>query len=338
MSAYSGPKAAVPVALALSIGLGAYLLQIRLRAAIIDPLVLALLAGILVRSLFAGRSPFFASSFAACRLFIPFGIVFYAAENLNFIKLGQLSPGMLLLLIAVILAYFGGVFLLGRLLGQRLKITCLVATGSAICGASAIAITSPAVEAEPDDVSVSLLAVTLAALLGLFIVVPFLATLLGVTGTAFGLLAGSIMQFTGFVKEAVQRMPYLAGDSGLELARFAVAIKAGRYLGLLIAIPLVASVVRRRVYLPWSLWAFLLAGILGTWLYQYDAAFYQQSIAPFSRPAYQISWGAAMAAVGLNADVRQLLSDNGVKAFWMALGGMGTALATFFFGLALLDL
>jgi uncharacterized membrane protein YadS len=49
------------------------------------------------------------------------------------------------------------------------KLGCLISSGSAICGASAIAVLSPAMDAEPEDTSVSLLVVTAVGLIGAMI-------------------------------------------------------------------------------------------------------------------------------------------------------------------------
>ena len=117
-----------------------------------------------------------------------------------------------------------------------------------------------------------------------------------------------------------------------ELVALALSVKAARYLGLLIAIPLFASLVQKRLYVPWPLWLFLGAGLLGTWIHVTHRTFYSATLIPIVKPLYGISWSVAMAAIGLNADVRQLLSNNGAKALVMALAGCGAAIGTFFIG------
>ena len=44
----------------------------------------------------------------------------------------------------------------------------------------------------------------------------------------------------------------------------------------------------------------------------------------------------AMAAIGLNADIKKLLSNNGTKALIMAFGGFFAAIAAFFIGLSIM--
>ena len=325
------------ILLAILVGSTGYGLSLLTGASYADPLVIALCIGILVRTGVGDRRQLRHGFELASAFFIPVGIVFYAMKNLNFDRLAKVDTAMLILLSLVVLVYFAVILILGRLTGQRRQITYLTATGSAICGASAIAIISPAMEAEPDDISVSLLAVTLVALLGLFTILPFLATLFNLASSTYGILAGAVLQFTGFVKSAVDNVPHLSRDMpARELASLALSVKAVRYLGLLVAIPLFASLIRKKIHIPRSLWAFLGAGVCGTWIYRHHNGFYLETLTPIITPIFSLSWSIAMAAIGLNADIRQLLSNDGIKAILMAFGGFAAATATFFGGLYLI--
>ncbi len=324
---------------AVLIGAAGYGLKAATRAPIADPLLLAMIFGIIFRTAIGDSARLKSGFTVAPAILIPPGIVFYAANNLDFVKFSKVEAGMVALLIMEVLVYFGVILLTGRLLGQKREITYLTATGSAICGASAIVITSSAVKAEPDDISISLLAVTMAALVALFILLPFLAILFDINNWAYGLLSGSILQFTGFVKASVAGMPPLTAviPAG-ELLPFALSVKALRYLGLLLAIPLFASMASNKIHIPRILWVFLGAGLIGTWIHSANETFYTETLSPLIKPVYGISWSVAMAAVGLNADARQLLSNNGAKALIMAFAGFSAATITFFVGLFVLQM
>jgi len=300
---------------------------------VVDPLVLAMVGGVAFRTT-VGRHTTLGVGFTAAPLVcIPIGITFYAIKNLNFTAYAEVRPTAMILAALIVFVYFATILILGRLLGQRDRISYLTATGSAICGASAIAIASPAVDADSDDISVSLLAVTAAAMVALFALLPFVATTVGMTDRTYGLLSGSVLQMTGFVKAAVMNLPFLSRQlADQELVSLALSIKAARYLGLLIAIPLFASLTQKRLYIPWTLWLFLGAGLLGTWICVTHPDFYSATLIPVVKPLYGISWSVAMAAIGLNADVRQLLSNNGAQALIMAFAGCGAAIVTFFIG------
>jgi len=325
------------VLLAALIGMLGYGVKAITKSPLADPLLVAMVIGIIVGTTMPRVSKPRAGFVLAPAIFIPIGIVFYAINNLNFVRFAKVEPAMIVLLVTIILVYFAVILILGRLLKQKQEITYLTATGSAICGASAIAITSPAVEAESDDVSISLLAVAFSAVVGLFVVIPFFATLFNLSNGTYGLLSGSVLQITGFVKAAVRSIPFLTYKVPAgEIVSLALSVKAIRYLGLLIAIPLFASLVRRRLYIPWILWIFLGAGLVGTWIYASNESFYIKNLVPFIKPIYNISWSMAMAAIGLNADARQLLSNNGAKALIMAFSGFIAATATFFIGLMII--
>jgi uncharacterized integral membrane protein (TIGR00698 family) len=321
------------LAAAALIGILAYVLKAVWRSPVADPLVIAMVAGVIIRTGVGRRTAFLSGFTAAPRICIPAGIAFYAFRNLNFVQFAEVRPTSIVLGALIVSVYFATILVLGRLLRQKDRISYLTATGSGICGASAIAVASPALDADSDDISVSLLAVTAAAVVALFTILPFVATTFRMTDRTYGLLSGSVLQITGFVKAAVASLPFLTRQlSDNELVSLALSVKAARYLGLMIAIPLFASLIQKRFYIPWVLWLFVGAGILGTWVCAAHRQFYVTTLIPVVKPIYGISWSIAMAAIGLNADVRQLLSNNGAKALIMAFAGCVAAIMTFFIG------
>ncbi len=325
--------------LAIVVGTFAYSIKSVINYPAADSLVIALILGIIIRSFIGEQSKFNSGLKFAPVVFLPVGIIFYGAKNLNFAKLAEVDRSIIFLVIIVIVMYFAVILLLGKLLGQRKQITYLTAAGSAICGASAIAITSPAIEADPDDISVSLLAVALAALLGFSLILPFIAAFLNISCSTHCLASGSVLQFTGLVKVSNQFVPFLSKDMPTDkMIDMALSVKALRYLGLLIVIPLLASLMKNKFYVPWFLWAFLAAGLIGTWFYTKQYTFFTMTITPYLSAIHTFSWSVAIAAIGLNADIRQLLSNNGSKAIIMAFAGFLTATATFFAGFYIITL
>jgi uncharacterized integral membrane protein (TIGR00698 family) len=318
---------------AVSIGAISYGINILLSYHAFDPLVIALIIGITLRSK-TGKDHRLIPGFTfAPVVFIPIGIGFYALNNLNFAKVSEFKNRDIYLLLLTLLTYFLVIILLGRMLKQKKQITYLTATGSAICGASAIAITSPAVDAEPDDTAISLLAVSIAAITGTSIIIPFIGSLLSLNCYEYCSLSGSVIQFTGLVKMAAHNILFLKKDMTTEeLLSLAISIKTSRFLGLLIVIPLFASFVRKKVFIPWVLWLFLSAGLLGTWIYSSNRDFYEMLLTPYIKTAYSISWSVALAAIGLNADIKNLLSTNGTKAIVMAFAGFLAATIIFLIG------
>ncbi len=305
------------------LGITGYYIQIMTGSSLADPLFIALLLGILTRAVFGQSEILRHGSNLALVLLIPAGTILYGAVNLNFVKFAALDIRVVFLMIVVVLAYFGVIVALGKWLKQREKTTYLLATGSAICGASAIAIMSPAVEAEPDDISVSLISVFIAGIFGLFILFPFLASLFGVTDKVYAVLSGTTLQFTGFVKAAVGELPK-------EISSLAISVKAARYMVLFLAIPLFSSIIRKKFFIPWFLWAFLAAGLVFSFFPEISTP-----LIPIIKPVLDILWATAMAAIGLNADIKMLLSDNGLKALLMAFGGFFAAILVSLLGVSM---
>lgn len=306
--------------LACFIGGIAYLIELIVGSPLVESLLIALVIGIIVRTVIGDNKKLTPGFTLAPLVFIPLGAMFYGAVNLNFVKFAKVDIRFIILLIIIMFVYFGVVFLLGKLLKQRKQITCLVATGSAICGASAIIITAPALEAEADDISISLISVFLAALFGLFILFPFLTSLFDMGERLYALFSGMTLQFTGFVKAAT-------GALGKETQTLALSVKGVRYLGLLIAVPLFSSVIKKRFHIPWFLWLFLGAGLIFSFL-----PTIAKSLNQIFKPSLIVLWSIALSGVGLNADLKALLSDNGLKALLMAFVGFFAAVAVFILG------
>lgn len=301
---------------------------------IADPLLVALLLSIVIRTFLPFPDRLKDGVLLAPRIFIPVGIVFYAAKNLNFIQFAQTDLNIVLLILAVVMVYFISILILGKLLNQKPQITYLSATGSAICGASAITITSSAVKADSEDISISLLAVAFSSLVALFVILPFLGTLLNITNHTYGLFSGSVLQFTGFVKSSAGNVPFLSETvSPALLVEQALSVKALRYLGLVFAIPVLSSMSHNKLHIPSTLWLFLAAGILGSLIYAYGQRFYIDRLMPVIEPLYLLLWSSAMAAIGLNADLKFLFCDKGAKAIAMTFTGFVFACFTFLIGL-----
>ncbi len=325
--------------LAVVTGLAGYLFCKMVHSHLLDPLLVALILGIIVNSSINGVKKLEPGINAASSIFIPIGIIFYGLHNLNFAKLTEVQPVMLILLFVVMLVYFSVILLLGKILGQREQITYLTASGSAICGASAIAVTSPAVKAEPDDISISLLSVAMAAFVGFALVLPFVTALFDLSANNFSLLSGSILQFTGLVKVADTFVAFLKKDiMAADMLSLALSVKAVRYLALLVAIPLFSSLIKKKFTVPWFLWAFLAAGLSGTWFYTNYGTSFHPVLVSYVKPVHTISWSIAMSAIGMKADARELLSNNGAKALIMAFAGFFAAMVTFLAGLKILSM
>lgn len=151
--------------------------------------------------------------------------------------------------------------LLGKLLGIPAKTTHLVASGTAICGGSAIAAIAPVVSATEKDMSVALGAVFFLNSVAL-VVFPVIGRQLSLSQSQFGLWCAIAIQDTSSVVGA-------AASYGHEALMIATTVKLARALWIipvaLISIPVFGKKTGR-VSIPWFIGLFVAAMLLNTFL------------------------------------------------------------------------
>lgn len=260
----------------------------------LDPLVAALLLGMGVRLVMGAPDTLYFKLLPGLlfsrAVFIPLGIVLYG-QNFNLRALVAVSPLVIVQVVALVLVTFSAMYGLGRLLGFHDRMLYLLGFGSAVCGASAIAVTAPVTDCDPDDTAVGLVNNTVAVILGLGLISFVAKPLLDANG--YAALAGSTLMQTGFVKIA------LAGYAPRILA-FGLAVKSLRIALLLISIPAVSFVLHRRFYVPWYLVLFVVVGVV----FSYGRL--DPSVVATATTAYTWLFTAAIASVGLNAEVHRV--------------------------------
>jgi len=156
--------------------------------AIIEPLVLAILVGMIVRTI-RGESVreepgvrFVAKDLlelAVCLL----------GATMDVPRLFASGPLLALGIAALVVTALSIGYLIGRAAGLSSKLAILVACGNAICGNSAIAAVAPVIGADREDVAAS---IALTAVLGVIVVLglPLLIGPLGLSHYQYGVLAG----------------------------------------------------------------------------------------------------------------------------------------------------
>jgi uncharacterized integral membrane protein (TIGR00698 family) len=312
-------KALAPgVLLTTFLGIVAYLLSGLHEA--LDALVLALLGGMVIRLLFGKLSSFdmiIAYAKDIKDFLIPIGVILYAA-TINLGKSLSLPAHVYVQTFVSVAVLLVVALLLGKAFKLPRKMSWLTAVGSGICGASAIAITCTAVDAKDEDISNSLIAITLVGLVAivLFRLLPFVAML---GDQVFGVLSGATLQQMGIVKIAT---------SGLEAAKdVALPVKVLR----MALIPFVALafffvVVKQEgkkkgsTYLLIVLAAFIL--ILG--LTAFNPAFAVITKFKWIKIAGTIVFATAFVNLGLLADFKTLKVQPIIVAFlaWVAAVGV----------------
>lgn len=282
---------------------------------LIIALVLGAVFGVVVRS-FAGLFPVFLPGLIVAPLIlIPLGLMAYGI-NLNFNDLLAVDSYLLAKILAVLAIGFGSIVVLAKLLKIDSKFALLLATGSTICGASAITVATPVVKANPDETSKALLINVIVGAIGVFAVFWFLSSGI-VSIEQFAVLSGATAYQTAFVKILTS-----LGVLSKTLAAEAMTIKTMRVLLLVVVLPLISFIVRKRIFIPWYLFVFIAVGALFSFVP--EAKIYQNVF----KSAYGFIFPVAMAAIGLNTNVAAALKEFS-RGFAATLASLAVVLALF---------
>lgn len=157
------------------------------------------------------------------------------------------------------------VLTLGYFVGGWLKMprksSHLVASGTAICGGSAIAAVAPAVNASEKEMSVSLGVVFLLNAIAL-VLFPFVGHLLGLSQHQFGLWSAIAIHDTSSVVGAASAY----GDEALQVA---TTVKLARALWI-IPVSLLSAILFRskgkKISIPWFIFYFILAMLANSYI------------------------------------------------------------------------
>lgn len=187
--ARSGVLVAGGVALSSAVAAAAFGAREIIHVAALSPIVLAMALGMGIRSIFG--APGWAQAgiaFAARRLMrlaiILLGLQITAAQVAGVGATGFLVIG------GTLVAAFAFTTWTGRLLGVAPGLTQLIAAGTSICGASAIAATNTVTRAEDEDVAYAIACVTLFGSIAM-LVYPMTPVVLGLDDGAYGLWTGA---------------------------------------------------------------------------------------------------------------------------------------------------
>lgn len=179
-------------ALCIAVTAAAYGLEAGERAltgkAWLEALVIAILAGTAIRSIWTPSQRWHAGIAFSAKYLLEIAVVLLGA-SVSSAAIMAAGPGLLagiagVVILAILLSYA-----IGRTLRLPVRMALLVACGNSICGNSAIAAVAPVIGADGDDVAAS---IAFTAVFGVVVVLglPLIGVALGLSGIAFGALAG----------------------------------------------------------------------------------------------------------------------------------------------------
>lgn len=154
----------------------------------VEALVIAILLGILVRSLWQPDKLWGSGISLSAKLLLEIAVMLLGA-SISFGAIIASGPALLTGIVMTVVAALAASYGTSRALGLPQRVSILIACGNSICGNSAIAAVAPIIGADSDDI-VSSIAFT--AILGVIVVLglPLFIPLLRLTETQYGVLAG----------------------------------------------------------------------------------------------------------------------------------------------------
>ena len=193
------------LATALAAGEGAVIGQ-----TLIEPLVLALLLGVVARNLPRSPARFGPGTAFAAKQLLEVGVALLGAA-VDLRQMFAAGPALAALVLAGVAGGLAVSYGAGRLLGLTSTLAVLVAVGNSICGNSAIAAVAPVIRAEKKDVAS---AIGLTAVLGvcLVLLLPISLTLFALSSYQYGVLAGMSVYAVPQVIAAAFPVSQLAGE------------------------------------------------------------------------------------------------------------------------------
>jgi uncharacterized integral membrane protein (TIGR00698 family) len=151
--------------------------------------IIAIVAGVLVRNLLPLPRSVVETAKGQARRIIPITIVLTGA-GLNLSRIASIGSTAAIIILSCMAVATAAAVWLGRLLGLRGRTTVLIGAGTAICGTSAIVAVAPLIEAEDQDMMLSIGTINILGLAMMFLL-PVAGGFLHLREVAFGVWAGT---------------------------------------------------------------------------------------------------------------------------------------------------
>lgn len=242
--------------------------------------------------------------------------------DMNLFNVLEVGGQSLWVMLFTISSSFIAAYAAGKALGLDGKTTTLIGVGTSICGGSAIAATAPVIQADDAEVARAISTIFLFNIAAVFLFPP-LGRLLGMSDTGFGMWAGTAINDTSSVVAASAAWGSASGNDAA--LKFATIVKLTRTL-MIVPIVLALAVYRTRKsrreeggagftfakVFPWFVLGFAAAALINT---------FAGIPAPIAKTLFTLGKFMivmAMAAIGLNTNLRKLLA-NGFGPIFLGL-------------------
>ena len=280
----------------LSFGIAAVSIFLGGLLPLIGSSVLAIIFGIVLNNSMKLPAAFQEGLSYSGKKLLQYSIIFLGFS----MSIGQVSS-LRISLITILIAFLAA-YLAGRFFKMNRVLTILIGFGTAICGGSAIAAASPILEADEEEIALSISTIFFFNILAVFIF-PFLGHLLQMSDTFFGTWAGTAINDTSSVVAAGYTYSSSAGD-------LATIVKLSRALMIVPACLIFAAYryikskqssqkTNLKQIFPWFIAWFVLASLISS------LGFLPAAVIPYTKFISQWLMAMALAAIGAKVSFKQ---------------------------------
>lgn len=275
--------------------------------AILEPLVLSLILGLIIRMLWSPSPQVEKGISFAGKQLLEFAIVVLGIT----LNLGALVDAGWKILASVLLLVGMTLLLgvaIGKALGLNARLAALVAVGNAICGNSAIAAVAPVIRAKKEEVAAAI-ALTAVLGVGVVLVLPLLVPLLNLSHERYGVVAGLSVYAVPQVLAATFSVSATSGQIG-SLVKLTRVMMLGPVVGFFAWMYREkdegqGSKIQISKFLPWFVVGFFLFAAIRT------AGLIPAGLIDPATDFSRILTAVAMAGLGLGVDVRTVRQFGG---------------------------
>lgn len=158
----------------------------------IETLTIGIILGIIIKNTIGYNEKLETGVTFSLKKILKWGIVLLGVK-LNFDSLINLGPWILILVIIIVISAITIANILGKLFNMDKHLSTLLGVGSSVCGASAIVAMGPVIDADEDDIAVSVAVISLLGAIGV-IIYTSLSYIIPLTDIQYGIWAGSSLQ------------------------------------------------------------------------------------------------------------------------------------------------
>jgi uncharacterized integral membrane protein (TIGR00698 family) len=285
---------------------------------------LSVIIGVIVGSCFPRKNSLWIGTAICKDMLLPIGLFMYGTE-VNFKKIALscvIGSDILFQCIFYSIGTFLIIYSMNRVLKITHKTNLLTSVGSAICGISAIAVSSSMVDAEEEDVTKAIISILFVGIVSFLATVFFLNRFFSsdIYGEKFAIFCGMTFNQDGLVHGAGSFM-----EKGLDKLALNVKYIRTAFILPFAFIVLFLGQLRNKKVTAETKRSVIKYGLTIGWLFFGAALLFSYTplgnYSPMIKPWDKVIFGAALAAIGLTCDVRRVLKKETFLNMFSALAG-----------------